>query len=131
MFIRLCEEYSLLVFIAVIGVLQLVAARNNLRGLSFFKRKGHCYLFGAVIIVFSLSAFFTWNSRNATGIVQGSEQAGLFALAMFIAVIFTLALGSLVNRSRLGQKESPPEGLDALKELTYIQALKHLFRRRD
>jgi hypothetical protein len=135
MMFRLSLEYGLLVFLAVTGVLQLAAIHNNLKKLLFFKRKVYGYILSAVIILPALVIFFTWNYRNATGIVQGSEQAGLFMLAMVLAVIFTLVLSSLLNHTRSNPPvskttASKKEGLDALRELTYFQALGRLFSRR-
>ena len=99
-------EYSLLVFVAVLGVIQVAAANSGLRGLLFApgavrirfwptgKRweltyRHFSYLFAAVTVLPALGFFFVWNSHNATGIIQGSEQAGLFILSTAMGSTFT------------------------------------------
>ena len=134
------NEYRLLVFIAVLGVIQLAAANAGLRGLLFapgtvrirFWPTGHrwtltylhfSYLFAAVTIVPTLGFFFVWNHYNATGIVQGSEQAGLFVLSTGAAGIFSLIASSLINQWRLQNNHTDARGLEALKDITWFQAL--------
>jgi hypothetical protein len=123
MMLRLSLEYSILVFLAVTGVIQLAANHNSLHKLLFFKRKVYIYVSSAVMILPAFYVFFTWNYHYATGVIQGSEQAGLFILSMVIAIIFTLGVSSLLNRSPLESQALSKEGLDVLKEVTYFQAL--------
>jgi hypothetical protein len=130
MMLRLSLEYAIPVFLAVTGVIQIAANHGRLHKLLFFKRKLYIYVSSAVMILPAFYVFFTWNYHYATGVIQGSEQAGLFILSMVLAVVFTLAVSSLMNRSSHGPQELPKEGLDVLKEETYFQALRRRLWRR-
>jgi hypothetical protein len=124
MMLTLAFQYSSLVFIAVVGVLQAAAGRNNLRGLLFFKRTGSAYIFAILTTIPVLAAFFRWNYGNATGVIEGSQQAGLFALSTFIALIFTLVLSSLIKH-RYGIVPSlEKKGLNVLVTTNYFRALR-------
>jgi hypothetical protein len=133
-------EYSILVFVAVLGVIQAAAANAGLRGLLFApgtvrirfwpasKRWTLTYLhfsilFAAVTVLPALGYFFVWNSHNATGIIQGSEQAGLFVLSTAAAGIFSLIMSSLINQWRLQHNQTDAKGLEALKDITWFQAV--------
>ena len=140
-------EYSFLVFVAVLGVIQVAAANSGLRGLLFapgavrirfwpFGRRWaltylhFSYLFAAVTILPALGFFFVWNSHNATGIIQGSEQAGLFVLSTAVGGVFSLFASSLINQWRLQNNQTQASGLEALKEITWFQAIwRHWVRR--
>ena len=75
--------------------------------------------------------FFYWNQRNAVGVIEGPEQAGLFFLAMAAALLFTLLWGSLVNHWRLRGNVTHSAGLEALRENTWFQAVwRHWVSRR-
>lgn len=143
----LALEYSILVFVAGLGVIQAAAANAGLRGLLFapgtvrirFYPSGRrwtlsyhafSYAFAAITVLPSLGFFFVWNSRNATGIIQGSEQAGFFVLGMALAVILTLIVSSLINQWRLQHNQTKAEGLEALKDITWFQALWRRWMRR-
>lgn len=130
MITRLALEYFALVFVAVVGVLQLVAAYNELRGVSFFSRKVYGYLFVAFTVVPALAGFFTWNLRNPPGIVQGREQFVFFLLALIAALSFTLVTSSLLKNRHLQGNHVQHDGLEALREVTLFQALRHRFGRR-
>jgi hypothetical protein len=127
---NLALGYFSLVFVAAVGVLQVVAAYNELRGVSFFSRKIYGYLFAAFTVGPALAGFFTWNSRNPPGIVQGREQFVFFLLALTAALSFTLVASSLLNNRRLRGNHAQYDGLEALREVTFFQALRHRFGRR-
>ncbi|MEE8194148.1 MAG: hypothetical protein V3T73_01430 [Dehalococcoidales bacterium] len=127
---RLALEYFYLVFLAVVGLLQVVAAYNELRGISFFSRKIYGYLFAAFTGGPALAGFFTWNSRNPTGIIHGGEQFVFFLLALITALSFTLIASSLLNSRRLRGNHVRHDGLEALREVTFFQALWHRLGRR-
>lgn len=117
-------NYCLLVFIGVLGVLQLAAASNNLRSLLFFPRRRYTVGFSVLAIGFALFAFFTWNDFN-TIIVEGSQQTGSFVLSAAAGIIFTLAFSSILNYRRTGAEGNGKDGLEALRESTYFQALRN------
>lgn len=133
-------QYFILVFVAVLGTIQVTAANSGFRGLLFapgtvrirFFPSGKrwtltyfhfSYLFAAVTILPTLGFFFVWNQHNAIGIVQGSEQAGLFVLATGAAGIFSLVASSLINQWRLQRNQTQAQGLEALKDITWFQAV--------
>ena len=137
-FAALAWEYSSLIFIAGLGVLQAAAAYGGFRGLQItpgelrLKIFGRClvisqaifgYIFAAVTVLPALMCFFFWNGRNETGIIEGAEQAGFFVLAMAAAVAFTFLFSSLVNHWRLRHNEAHGTGLEALKDITWTQAI--------
>ncbi len=127
---RLALEYFCLAFVAIVGVFQVVAAYNELRGVSFFSRKIYGYLFAAFTVVPALAGFFTWNLRNPTGIIEGWEQFGFFMLALTAALSFTLVASSLLKNRRLRGNYAQHDGLEALRKVTFFQALRHRFSRR-
>jgi hypothetical protein len=118
-------EYFYLVFIAAIGVIQAGVAHNGLRGISFFNRKIYAYFFMLITLGPVITAFFTWNERNPTGVIEGSEQFYLFMLAIVSAIGFTLVLSSFLNHSRLRNNNIVCDGLEGLKEVTFFQALRY------
>jgi hypothetical protein len=114
-------KYFLLIFIGVTGILQLAAARNNWRGFSFFPWRSVTAVFGGALLVFTLVIYFTWNEFN-TRIIEGSQQTGSFVISGAAAIIFTAVLSSLLNARQLKSNNLPPQGMDALKSHTFIQA---------
>ncbi len=124
---RLALEYFFLVFIAVVGVLQLVASYNDLRGVSFFSQKIYGYLFAAFTVGPVLARLFTWNSRNPTGVIEGREQFSFFLLALVTAIGFTLVVSSLLKNRRLRGSYVQHDGLEVLREATFFQALRQRF----
>ena len=133
-------EYATLVFVAVLGVIQAAAANAGLRGLLFapgtvrirFWPTGRhwtltylhfSYLFAAVTVLPALGFFFVWNSHNATGIIQGSEQAVLFVLSTAAGGIFSLVASSFINQWRLQHNQTQAQGLEALRDITWFQAV--------
>jgi hypothetical protein len=127
---RLSLEYGLRVFAAGVGVLQVVAATKGLWGLLFFRRRVFAYIFAFLTITPSLVGFFTWNQRNATGLIQGSEQFGLFIFSMAVAFAFTFFVSSWVNRSRFEHSQVQQEGIEALRGATFLQIMQHRFSKR-
>ena len=135
----LAAEYSILVFVAVLGVIQAAAAHAGLRGLLFapgavrirfwpsrrwtLTYLHFSYLFAAMTVLPALGFFFVWNSHNQTGIIQGSEQAGLFVLSTAAGGIFSLVASSLINQWRLQHNQTQARGLEALKDITWFQAV--------
>ncbi len=126
-------HYCLLVFLAVLGVLQLAAVHNDLKGLLLFPGRKSSVIFAALAISFALFAFFTWNDYRAfivegvvaEGIVEGSQQTGSFVVSSAVAIVFTLAASSALNHRRLNGGKSPRDGLDVLRESTFFQAVRN------
>ncbi len=123
-------EYFYLVLIASVGVIQAAVAYNGFRGISFFSYKVSAYLFMLVTTSPAMARFFTWNERNDTGVIEGREQFFLFMLAIVAAIGFTLVLSSLLKHWSLRKNNGEFDGFEALKEVTFFQALRHRFIKR-
>lgn len=130
-------EYYLFVFVASVGVLQLVATYRQIKGLLFFQNRTLSYIFSILTIGGSFGWFFGWADRLDTIMrrvgLEGAQQFLYFNMAAFLALIFTLIVTSLLyscrSRAQCHQK-SYPEGLGALKEIGYFEALKLSLRPR-
>lgn len=132
------EEYIAFVFMASVGVLQLVGAFTQLKGLLFFRNRALTYLLSSLLIVGSFYWFFArddrWDNVMRHTSLEGKQQFLYFCLAAFLAVMFTLAFSSLLAALRArrqnkgmanpGQMTDPGEGLDKLKEMSYFEAVK-------
>ena len=119
-------DYFVFVFLAALGVLQMVAAHTGLRGLLFIRVRPLAFLAGLATTVASFIWFFLSEPRNISdteGGLDGNQISGLFALAAGSALVLTLLLSSISNRSlgKSGQQLEP--GLEALKDTTYLSAL--------
>jgi len=128
-------QYFIFVFIAVVGVLQLIAAHTHLKGLLFFKREALAYLFSFLAIGGSFGWFFGWDDRldivmRQTGL-EGAQQFLYFFLGTLAATAFTFSVSSLLKayqwKGKTKEKGSS-QGLDALKEMSYFEAIKHSFK---
>ena len=124
MLLSLSWKYWLLVFLAVLGVLQGAAARNNLRGLFFFGYRAASYVFAALAIGLPLVIFFSWNSRYATSVIEGAEQAGLFTLAALAAILSTLVISSAIRSASFKRRAAHRHGLPALQRATIYHILR-------
>jgi hypothetical protein len=121
--VALSLKYGLLVFGAVLGVIQAAAEYNNLRGLLFFKNRLYTCIFATIAIGVPLGLFFRWNYLFTTGIIAGTQQTGLFVLSVLAAVILTLIISSLINIRYYPQCTAQLSGLEALRERTFFRAI--------
>jgi len=125
---RLALEYVAFTFFSCVAVLQWAAARGRLKGLTFFNTRSGSYIFSAVMLGSSFAWFFLSEDRAQPGL-EGLQQFLLFGVAAAAALAVTLVLSSLIK----GRSLTPPSrvlpGLDALKQMTYFQALRTLKRR--
>jgi phosphate/sulfate permease len=117
-------NYCLLVFIAVVGVLQLAAVYNNFRGLLFFPAKILSLIFGVIAVGLALTGFFYWYDLNDI-IVEGSQQTGSFVLSAAIGIIFTLVFSSIINYRRFNSVKPQQDGMDTLQQNTFFQAVRN------
>lgn len=126
-------EYFLLVMICCGGVLQFVAARWKLNGISFFKRTTFGYLFAVLAIGGAFSWFFTAENRAQPGL-EGAQTFALFIAGSLASFIVTASLSSVIKRKlRLSVKQHNPEeelGLDSLRRMTYFQAVARHLRKK-
>lgn len=150
-------EYFLFIFLASLGVLQIAASYSKLRGLSFFSRTTWGYIFGALSIVggfcwfyivgnphpevgyaITVSDIFRYGWSNPMppdiGLILGDgESVGFFLLAVGCAILTTIAFSSIVKfrispRSTDGVNKEDPKGLEALREMTFFQAITRILR---
>ena len=98
---HLAINYFLLAFVTIVGVLQFVAARHRLAGLTLVgsaRRPTWGYLLAAVLIVAAFVWFFvdTWEEVFIPGLA-GSELVFLFGMAGICALAFTLLVSSILH----------------------------------
>lgn len=127
---ELIVEYTIFVFVAATGVIQVAAAYNNLRGIVFLRRRLPSAILGVLIALGSFLWFFMSDNRNQRGL-EGTQQLAFFLLGTFVAIVFTLAASSLINWCmRPGDTgANPKEGLNSLEEMNYFRALKTSYER--
>jgi len=132
-------EYLIFVFTAAVGVIQLVAASTGLRGLLILPNRLITYAISIGLIVFAYYWFFVRDDRidtvmRRTGL-EGSGQFYNFCMGTFAALLVTFALSSftgwLRHRNRLKDQDDVPEGLDGLEKMTYWEAVRRSFRKRE
>lgn len=119
-------DYFVFVFIAALGVIQLVAAHSALRGLLFIRSRPLAIVAGLAATGLAFVWFFVSEPRNipdTDGGLDGNQMAGLFALGAGSALVLTLLLSSLSNRSMGSGGQNAVPGLDALRASTYLEAL--------
>ena len=120
------QEYLLLVFLSCCGVVQVAGAFGDLKGLLFFRDRRTASLVGAGLILGSLALFFRDGGRpipDTSGGIDGTTQFGLFVLGGFLALLFTFVATSFTNFRKDASTEDTVEGLSALRETTFLQAL--------
>ena len=114
-----------------LGVLQLVAAWGRLEGLSFFRRRYLGYIFAAVMVGVGYWWFFRVdrNIPATAGGISGPTLFGYLIAALAITILLTLIISSAV-KARWGRSnpEEGQDGLETLKRMTYLQALKRGFQ---
>lgn len=120
-------EYCIYVFIAVIGMMQIIAARWELRGISFFRNKKWGYAFGAVTIVGVFIWFFGFTSLNLKEPTFDTPPQLLWlAVSVVLALLVTFGLSSIINRRftlNAGSDKTQIDGIEALKQKTYWQSI--------
>ncbi len=120
------RNYVNLVFIASVGVIQLAAAHAGLTKLLFIKCKAITYALGVTLIVAGFIWFFWPGPRHipdTAGGLDGNDQAARFALSALAAVGFTVLTSSLLNRRSQDRQTPTLDGLESLRENTYLEAL--------
>lgn len=133
-------QYFIFVFIAVMGMLQLIAACNQLKGMLFIRNKPITLVLSIAAIVFAFWWFFYRDSRvdtvmRRTGL-EGAQQFTVFCWTTFAALVVTLVLSSLLqmfvySRNKRSAPEERIEGAYQLRYMSWFEALREAFRRRD
>jgi fermentation-respiration switch protein FrsA (DUF1100 family) len=96
---ELATHYFLLAFLSILGILQLVAARHKLIGLSLWGSRNPApgYLLGAVLTAGGFVWFFAATPEVFIPGLAGSELAILFGAAGICALAFTLLASSILH----------------------------------
>lgn len=131
-------EYFLWVFVSVIGVLQLAATFARLKGVLFFENRAITFIFSFLAIGLSFGFFFGWDNRLDTTMrrvgLEGSGQLCYLFLGTLAGGVFTLIVSSLLKayqwRERSTERKSG-QGVDALKEMSYFEAIKQNFKAKE
>jgi len=155
--LTLVGVYFIFIYLASLGVLQIAVSYVNLRGLSFFTRPFWGYIFGFLAIAGGFSWFyivgnphpevgyaitvsdiFRYGFSNPMppdiGLIMGEgESVFFFLLAVGCALLTTIIISSIVKcrispRTPEEMKEEAPEGLEALKYMTFFQAITRSLR---
>ena len=120
-------DYLLLVVMVCVGVFQFVAAWRRLDGLSFFFGRTYLAYPFILIIIGAAHWLFFREERIVPDYAGGLGGSQLFIYTMSgiaIAGIVTLVASSVLNARwrRLGAGSAG--GLDALKDMTFLQAVR-------
>ena len=126
-------DYCLYVFIAVTGMLQLIATRWQIHGISFFRSKGWGYAFGVIAIATVFVWFFRFTGLNlAQPTFDTPPQLFWLSVSTFLAVVVTMAVSSILNRKMAShiEDDEKDEGLEALKRKSYWRSISQYFKGR-
>ena len=119
-------DYFILVFVAAMGVLQMIASRRDLRGMLLVPAPPVAFVLGLCAVGAAFTWFFASEPRNLSdtqGGLDGNRAASMFSAASALAVFTTFVLSSLVNRSLGKDGQQPSPGLETLGHTTYLRAL--------
>ncbi len=118
---HLAISYFLLAFVTIVGVLQFVAARHRLVGLSLVisgrgrrsayegRRSAWGYVLAAVLVVGGFAWFFAATPEVFDPGLAGAELAFLFGIAGVCALVFTLLASSILLKAAQRQDSPPPQ----------------------
>jgi hypothetical protein len=137
--VKVEKDYLIFVFFAALGLLQMVAIRQRWTGLLFCRRWPLLsYVLGLAGLGGGYAWFFFSDDRNVPGL-EGWQLFSRFAVAAGAAVLVTLlassALHARLNEGTTARQDcslspaSEERGLEALRTLTYWQALTRWLRR--
>ena len=126
-------SYLLLIFGSALGVYQIAATRGKFKGLCFFKKPILNYICGFLILMLTLSWFFSMadlKMRHAE--MEGPQQFGFFLLGSFCALLVNFFLSSLINFRGVNHSKGMiiGQGIEDLKERTVFQAIAYRLRNR-
>ena len=125
-------DYVLFIFLASLGVVQLAALKNGLKGLYFIRIPLLNFVAALALVVGSFVWFFVSEPRNLPdtgGGLDGNQQAMFSVAAAVGAVLFTLATTSLLNAGFGRGEELKGTGLQALRRTNYFIALRRTMGR--
>jgi hypothetical protein len=117
-------NYFLLIFVALVGMLQIAVTYAGIKGLSFFKHKILGYIFGVLLVGGAYWWFFSGVDLQRRYLaLEGKQQFGIAVGGAFLAIVFTFLLSSLINRRAFHSSSESKTGFEELKEKTFIEAI--------
>jgi len=125
-------QYLVFIFIACCGVLQAAAAYSGLKGLMLIPRRLPSFVLGLALVVGAFIWFFSADNRAPPAgwpVLEGAQQVLVFGVAASLAVGSTALVTSLLRRRTDKQPNPRQEGLEALREQGYLQAVSRRWRR--
>ncbi|MBI2918684.1 MAG: hypothetical protein HYY01_11945 [Chloroflexi bacterium] len=125
-------QYLVFIFVSCVGVLQAAAAYSGLKGLLLIPRRLPSFGLAAVLVIGAFVWFFRVDDRApAAGwpILEGGPQTLLFTAGAGLALGFTALLTSMLRVAADQRSSLKEEGLEALREEGYLQALLRRWRR--
>ncbi|MBM3925608.1 MAG: hypothetical protein FJ320_06410 [SAR202 cluster bacterium] len=124
-------DYLVFVFISALGVLQMAASYSLLKGVYLIPHRAVTFIFGLALTTGAFGWFFASEPRNVPDTeagLNGNQQAMLFVAACGAAVVFTMAVSSLVNWQMRPKDGRYLAGMSALRHASFIHALSASFR---
>lgn len=125
----MAADYFIFVFMASVGLYQIVTIPARLKGLWFFNQPWLQYIIGILTILGAYGWFFTSKGRNVQSTVEGAQQLGLFLGAIVASYFVTAILSSIIQAFTNAREDSPQEhkqqdfGLEALKTKTLFESI--------
>jgi pimeloyl-ACP methyl ester carboxylesterase len=129
--LNLAINYFLLAFVTIVGILQFVAARHKLMGLSLWGTRSPTlgYLLSAILTAGGFAWFFAATPEVFIPGLAGSELAILFGAAGICALAFTALVSSILHRVQCqersdltveGRLRHEPVSLQLLRGTLYL-----------
>lgn len=122
-------DYFVLVFLASLGIYQIVAIYAKLDGICFFSQRWLQYIFGLLALVGAFGWFFTSKERNVQHTVEGAQQLGLFLGAIVASWVVTNLLASIIQAKVDTRADDPGDekhyklGIEDLKTRTFLGSI--------
>ena len=122
-------DYFILVFIASMGIYQIVAIYAKLDGICLYKQHWLQFIFGILAIIGAFGRFFTSEERNIQHTVEGAQQLGLFLGAIVASWVVTNILASIIQAKVDTRVDDPSEekhyklGIESLKTGTFLGSI--------
>ena len=125
-------QYCIFVFVAVMGLLQLIALVNGLKGMLFIRNRPVTLLLSSAALVFAFWWFFYRDDRINTVMrhtgLEGAQQFTVFCWTTFAALVVTLVVASLLKALVYRRTDEGPgervEGACDLRYMSWFEAMR-------